>query len=294
MKGWFCPEEGLLKISGADSRDFLHRMVSCNVQNLKTAQVIPGTLLNALGRPLAPFWCWGLPEEVFLLQTPAACLEALAMRLERYVFTEDVTIAAAPGRLWQLVGYPEATPQAEAFLTNPEAIPAPGYLAREFDGVFWSPTDEDLSAHWQTLGYRALSPEEAECHRIEQGQPAWGKEILDDQIPLGMGWDRAFDHNKGCYPGQEVISRLTYVGHPPYQLLGVKLKELFQELPATLQKEGESIGFLTSCTQSETLGLVGLVRVRWGRAKAGDSVKVAFGEKVVDATIFSVPFGRSV
>ncbi|WP_287129956.1 folate-binding protein YgfZ [Candidatus Cyanaurora vandensis] len=279
MKGWFTPEVGFLRVTGRDSRDYLHRLLSCNIKDLAVHQTIPGGLLNALGRLIAPLWCWGLPDEEFLLQTPAACLDELGMRLERYVFSEDVVVSPTAGRLWQLVG-----------VTEPIPTPVPGLWAQQTDLVYWHLNETDLSDSWQEAGLVALTPQQAETHRILQGVPAWGQELDAQVVPLGLNWDQAFDHDKGCYTGQEVISRLTFVGHPPHQLLGVKLKELLSELPTPLQKDGESIGSLTSCGESVTKGVVGLARIRWQQAGAGEIVQVKVGENFSNATLVALPF----
>ncbi len=284
IKGWYIPAQGIVRISGKDSRDFLNRMLSCNVAKLAVGQVIPGTLLNALGRLIAPLWCWGIAEDNFLLQTPTDCLETLAGRLDAYVFSEDVQIEICPGRLWQIVGMSE-------LVAGQIVSQAEGYLAtQQSNGMFWSPTDQDLAIYWEELGYLALSTEQVEAQRILQGYPAWGHELTEELVPLGLGWDQALDHNKGCYTGQEVISRLTFVGHPQNQLVGVRLKELLSNLPLDLQKEGTSIGSLTSCVTSLNDKIIGLARIRWQRAIPGDTVQIEFEGTMVEATICVLPF----
>jgi len=284
IKGWYQPPVGFLRVSGRDRQDFLHRLLSCNIKNLTTHRVIPGGLLTAMGRLIAPLWCAILPDGDFLLQTPLDCLESLTNRLERYIFSEDVVLTEQPAQLWQVIG-------SELELAPGQMRPeAGGYLAQQDDLVFWSLEGSDPPAWFQELGLHSLTFNEAETHRILTGTPAWGAELDESVIPLGLNWDPAFDHNKGCYTGQEVISRLTFVGHPPHQLWGLHINELLQEVPATLQKDGETIGTVTSCVDSQGYGVIGLARVRWQRAQAGDLIQVETAENPVEGRIVTLPF----
>jgi tRNA-modifying protein YgfZ len=283
-KGYFLLDEAGISVTGNDSRDFLHRMFTCNIKKLQPGQVIPGGLLNPLGRLLAPFWCWCLAENDFLLQTPQDCLEVLAGRLEGYVFSEDVVITPAEGGFWLVAGYSADIPHPGHFNTLETLL-----VASEDELVCWT---TEGAAYWEGLGYAALTPEQVACQRIEKGLPTWGKELLSTLVPLGLGWDSAIDHHKGCYTGQEVISRLTFVGHPQYQIIGLKLKELLTELPLDLQKEGKTIGSVTNCAQSVTFGVIGLARIRWQAAIPEDRVQIMFSETVVEATVSITPFSE--
>lgn len=284
IKGWFQPPVGFLRVSGRDSQDFLHRLLCCNLKSLTPNRVIPGGLLTAMGRLVAPLWCSVLPQGDVLLQTPLECLESLTNRLERYIFSEDVVLMEQPAQFWQLIGSEIALAPGQV------RVEAGGYLAQQDNLVFWSWEGTDPLAWFQELGLNPLTFTEAETHRILTGTPAWGAELDEKVIPLGLNWDLAFDHNKGCYTGQEVISRLTFVGHPPHQLWGLHINELFQELPATLQKDGETIGTVTSCVDSQGYGVIGLARVRWQRAQAGDRIQVETADKLVEGRMVELPF----
>ena len=57
--------------------------------------------------------------------------------------------------------------------------------------------------------------------RIEHGVPHWGRELDENTLPHEAGLDRThIDFHKGCYIGQEVISRLRSVGHVNRELRG--------------------------------------------------------------------------
>ena len=57
--------------------------------------------------------------------------------------------------------------------------------------------------------------------RVEAGVPKWGFELTEDTIPVEAGLDlTSIDYNKGCYVGQEVISRLKSIGSVNKHLRG--------------------------------------------------------------------------
>ena len=69
--------------------------------------------------------------------------------------------------------------------------------------------------------FRFLGEEEAEGLRIAAGVPRWGAELGEDTMPAEAGLEaRAVSYNKGCYIGQEVVSRIKSVGHVNWQLRG--------------------------------------------------------------------------
>ena len=85
--------------------------------------------------------------------------------------------------------------------------------------------------------------------RIELGSPAWGSELSEDTLPPEAGLELThIDYHKGCYIGQEVISRLKSVGHVNRTLY--RFKGSSPELPSVgdkiLSEAGTEAGLLTS------------------------------------------------
>ena len=63
--------------------------------------------------------------------------------------------------------------------------------------------------------------QEIELLRIERGIPRWGNELSEETLPQEAGLDRiAVDFKKGCYVGQEVVSRIHSVGRVNRHLRG--------------------------------------------------------------------------
>ncbi len=73
---------------------------------------------------------------------------------------------------------------------------------------------------WRTL-YPFCDEEAAETLRIERGLPRWGHELTGEIIPTEANLEAsAIDYAKGCYIGQEVISRIKMSGQTNKRLCG--------------------------------------------------------------------------
>ena len=60
----------------------------------------------------------------------------------------------------------------------------------------------------------SLDEAEAETLRVEQVVPRWGLEIDEGVLPQELQLDDlAISFTKGCYLGQEIVSRIRSVGH---------------------------------------------------------------------------------
>lgn len=89
----------------------------------------------------------------------------------------------------------------------------------------WAPW-ERLPALWDALasdGARPVGGGVWETLRIEGGHPRFGQDMDESTIPIeaGLG-ERAFDHAKGCYTGQEVIVRIRHRGRVNWHLRSLR------------------------------------------------------------------------
>ena len=140
----------------------------------------------------------------------------LAVRLERYIVADDATLAELPPetRLLHFIG------------ARPPALEGrPLQPARRFGREGWDHwTDAaTLGELWPALIAQHVALDETllETLRIEAGIPRWGRELDEDTLPPEAGLDRThIDYQKGCYIGQEVISRLKSIGHVNRRLVG--------------------------------------------------------------------------
>jgi tRNA-modifying protein YgfZ len=110
---------------------------------------------------------------------------------------------------------------------------------------------QGLSSRWALCDADA-----AEAMRIEQGIPRWGRELTNDIIPIEANLEqRAIDYQKGCYIGQEVISRIKMSGQTNKRLCGLISLDDLPLQPgmklAAASAPGKEVGWITSATRSE-------------------------------------------
>jgi folate-binding protein YgfZ len=95
--------------------------------------------------------------------------------------------------------------------------------------------------------------------RVEAGRPLFGTDMDEDTLPPEAGIeDRAIDHRKGCYTGQEVIVRIRDRGHVNRHLTRLELGDV-PTPPAGAELlagdgSGKSVGRITSAVQSPKHG----------------------------------------
>jgi len=159
----------------------------------------------------------------------------------------DASTEVAEARLGVMIVRTEdvAVPAFDIFI---DANRQPGLLQR-FVSSGAAPVEREV---WETL-------------RVEAGRPAFGIDMLDDTLPPEAGiQDRAIDHTKGCYTGQEVIVRIRDRGHVNRSLRGLILGGA--PLPPSgtqlFDQSGQPRGRITSAVTSPRRGGVGLGYVR--------------------------------
>ncbi|MDH4470901.1 MAG: hypothetical protein QE493_08055 [Verrucomicrobiae bacterium] len=94
-----------------------------------------------------------------------------------------------------------------------------------------------------------LSPNLVEILRIEQKIPRWGFELTSETLPPEARLEeKCIDYEKGCYLGQEVISRLKSLGHVNRLLYGFTSKEkILPGMDIYIKEDpSQSVGIITS------------------------------------------------
>ncbi len=113
-----------------------------------------------------------------------------------------------------------------------------------------------------------------EAERIEQGIPKWGAELKEGMLPPEAGLDRTdISYNKGCYIGQEVISRIKSAGKVNRRLVKLVFDGtgVLGEISDTT---GKVSGEVTSVAGEIGLGYLKRVAVEEGLSVDGIPVKI--------------------
>ena len=203
------------RLSGADRVRYLNGQVTNDIRRVRGDAAMQACVTTAKGR-LCGLIFVSAAADFLCIDAEAELREPLTARLERYIIADDAVLEDVTGRdcLLHLIApapptVPGAAVRAAARFGQPgfDLIAPIAERSRLLDA---------LSAH------ALLLPDSlAECFRIEAGIPRWGAELTEETLPPEAGLDAAaIDYYKGCYIGQEVISRIRSVGHVNRRLCG--------------------------------------------------------------------------
>ena len=214
---------GLIRFAGDDAQQFLNGQLSCDVASLEPRHARYGSYSTPQGRMLASFLLWR-EAAVFFMQLPASVRESTQKRLSMHILRSKVKAEDASGA-HVLIGV--AGKDASAIL---------------------KPLFAELPAELLTLtsakgaSVLRLSADRYQIIASAERAPALRDAIAKDAAPVGTAaWDwldiRAgipyitpatreqfvpqmanldllggVSFSKGCYPGQEIVARMHYLG----------------------------------------------------------------------------------
>lgn len=227
----------ILSFRGPDAVRFLNGQVTQDVSSLGERS-LPTCVTDAKGRlQYVASVTRGVDDDSIWLVCPRSHAEGLFERIDRYLIADEVEIEDLGGR-WTRLHLPG--PPAE-----PPATPA---FSRSAEGIFgegldlWFPAGEEPVPE-------ELSEAETERLRIARGMPAWGTELQAGMLPPEAGLDRsAISYTKGCYIGQEVLSRIKSARKVNRRLARFEL-DAPVDAPAMLHCLGNLAGELTSAAE---------------------------------------------
>ncbi len=276
LDGWADPgERAWFHLRGPDAERYLNGQTTQDIRRCRMDLALPSLVTNIKGKIEAGIQVSRHPEgDGFLLDAPGELREALLLRLDRYLIADDAELADVTGafRLFHALGFVPEAPE--------------GTFLRQADRYGVAGTDWLIPSHL-ALDTPAplLPPELCEALRIAHGIPRWGAEFGPEPefFPQELRQeDRAVDFHKGCYIGQEVISRIKSAG---------KVNRLLRALVATEEDAAitpgeplflgeKEVGRITSTAKNPVLGrITALACVKRDAASEGTVLRVGPPEK---------------
>ena len=241
------------RITGADRFRFLNGQITNDLRKASDSIAIEACVLNAKGKLNAHIFVAALGE-TFLIDTDPELREIFRERLERYVIADDVEIEDVMHEFSFFHVVTNKSPTLEASrIISAHRFATPGW-------DIWSETaHNDVLERELASAFSFMDSASANVMRIEQGLPRWGRELTEEIIPIEANLEqRAVDYEKGCYIGQEVISRIKVSGQTNKRLFGlISLDDRPLQQGAKLvvpSATGKEAGWITSGTRSQRLG----------------------------------------
>jgi tRNA-modifying protein YgfZ len=288
------PDLAVLELRGADVLRYLHTVSSQHTAELRPGDATSALLLSPKGKIEFAFRL-AVTEGGALVDTQAAAAQALAERLERFVFRYDVAVRVLRAGGLSLLG-PGARAALEAAGLPP--VPPGPDRATVAGGlvVHCTAAGADLLGAGAGEALATLEREKVaraplevwELARIELGLPRWGDELTDDVLAEEAGLLGSHVHlEKGCYPGQETVARVHNLGQVQRRLAGLRFDGEQPPAPRSelRTEDGRRAGQVRSVALHPELGPIGLAFVR---QVAPSGSRVLTGESA--ALVVDLPF----
>src|SRR5438477_11189113 len=277
-----------LRVSGADRLRFLNGQLTNDVRKATETNAVEACVLNAKGKMEARLFVHAQAES-FLLDADPALRSTLQTRLERYIIADDVQLEDVTAR-WSIFHVIGASPPT---FSNAAWIVAVNRFGSAGHDIWVEAAQRDQLAAEVSNKLAYCDENCAEVLRIDQGIPRWGKELTNEIIPVEANLEqRCIDYEKGCYIGQETISRMKMSGQRNKELRGlVSLKNIpFAVGLRVTGPDGKDIGWITSATRSGQREIA-LAYIKRGFNSVGTRVEVKSAEEAaVAAEVVDLPF----
>lgn len=241
-------EWGFFRFSGEDVRQFLQGLVTADVRKLASGAMMPACVLTPKGKMVADCEIYEEMERSLLVVTRPSAAVGLLKTFEKKVMLSKSTLRVLSGRAWLVVGegYERGLPWTRL-----------GSPARLLIGAD-PPEEAEL-----------LSEPEFEALRVKAGLPWFGADMDDSTLPLEARQEAAISLDKGCYMGQETVSRIVHMGHVQKILIGLRCSNGCPSVGSAVLWDGREIGTVTS-----SAGAVSIAMIAAADAVVGTQVSV--------------------
>lgn len=311
-------EKSVVKLTGKDTLDFLHRVSTNDVKDLKPFYKHPTLFLNEKGRFIDRTVLLNLDSHFILIGENDS--GRLNNWLTKYIIMEEIQTAdlSKQNVIFDLIG-----PQSESYLTlilgdeikslNGENILNPSvdgfnfflFSMHEPNGLKYyrilissdqAPNFFDyLLENKSVFDVTPVGSSAYDIFRVESGIPAYPNEINDQFNPHENSLISEVNFKKGCYIGQEVIARLDTYDKVSRVMTGFVFDQPFESsLPASIfDVSGEEIGLVTSVVGSIQIGKkIGLGFLKKKFIGSDNEIYLKAGSQKINLSVSGIPFKK--
>jgi tRNA-modifying protein YgfZ len=259
MKAALLPDRGVVKVDGAEARKFLDGLVTVDLDKVTPDAARYGALLTPQGKIIADFIVAEVaPEDGtgLFLDCPRALSTSLTDRLNFYKLRAKVIVEDLSETLGVLAAWDgDGTTDCGLVYRDPR-LPAlglramiPPHLASEAAADF---------------GADMVDADAYEAHRIALGAPRGGLDFTyGDAFPHEADMDQlsGVDFAKGCYVGQEVVSRMEHRGTARNRVVPVTFDAFAPDAGVPVTAGDKPVGTMGSSASGHGLAMLRLDRV---------------------------------
>jgi folate-binding protein YgfZ len=272
MKAALLPDRGVIKVAGDAARKFLHGLVTADMLALTPGTARFCALLTPQGKIIADFFVVEAPPADgggFFLDTPRALATTLVEKLNLYklrakVLVEDLSEILGVLAIWNGAGKIEAANAKYGLAFADPRLPA---LGRR---IIIAPHQSGHAA--AEFGAGLVTAQDYEAHRIALGIPRGGADFAyGDAFPHEADMDQlgGVDFAKGCYVGQEVVSRIEHRGIARSRAVPIRYDGAPPENGVPVTAGERQVGTMGSAAGGRGIALIRVDRV----AEAAEPLK---------------------
>ena len=245
----FLDDRALIAITGADAEHLLQNVITTDLDALKTGEAKPGALLSPQGKILFDFLVSRAPEGGLLLECRAAVADDFVRRLMLYRLRAKATISRLEPIFVRISWQTDSAASGGDTGLIDLRFATSAQVRRTYVGA--PDGDNDLVA-WQAFRIAHGVPESGQDYALGDAFP---HDVLLDQTD-GIGF------RKGCYVGQEVVSRMQHRGTARRRALIGSADTALPESGTELTAGGRGIGTLGSVSGTSGIAMVRIDRVK--------------------------------
>ena len=266
MKAALLPDRGVLKVAGEDARKFLNGLLTAEIGDLAPGQARFAALLTPQGKIIVDMIVTEASVEDgggFYLDCPRALAQTLADRLGFYKLRAKVTVEDFADRFAVMALWDGATSTEYGLCYGDPRLQALGIRC-----ILPPHVAAEAAADLEAM---LVDAAEYEAHRIGLGVPRGGLDFAyNDAFPHETDMDQlnGVDFDKGCFIGQEVVSRMQHRGTARNRVVPVAFDDNPPEAGVPVQAGERAVGTMGSSTRGRGLAMLRLDRVA-DAAKAG-------------------------
>jgi folate-binding protein YgfZ len=259
MKAALLPDRGVVKVAGDDARRFLNGLATSDIGQVAPGRALFAALLTPQGKIIADF----LVTEAepadgggFFLDCPRALAATLVEKLNFYKLRAKITVEDRSQMLGVMAVWDGAALSDYGLSYADPRLPALGTRTI-------LPPDVAAEAA-ADLGASVSDAETYDAHRIALGVPRGGMDFAyGDTFPHEADMDQlaGVDFRKGCYIGQEVVSRVEHRGTARSRLLPIAYDEFAPSSGLPVTAGDKPVGTLYSTARGRGLAMMRLDRL---------------------------------
>ena len=268
MKAALLPDRGVVKVAGDGARNFLHGLVTADILKLTPGRRSSAPCSRRQGKIIADFIAAqaqpvqsGDSDSDFFLDMPRALGAMLVDRLNLYKLRAKVLIEDLSETLGVLAAW-DGQDTMQACATKYGLSYADPRLPALGTRTIIPPHRAAAAA--AELGAKLGDANDYETHRIALGVPRGGVDFAyGDAFPHEADMDQlgGVDFTKGCYVGQEVVSRIEHRGVARTRAVPVRFDGTAPEAGAAVMAGDRQLGTIGSAVGGRVVALLRLDRV---------------------------------